>query len=350
MADSGAELLPGQGAVVDSRGQPEAELHQVALARHVAFEHPTDLRNSDVRFVDDQQEILGEVVQQRRGSGAGLPPIYVPGVVLDAGAESDLAHHLDVVVGPHPQALGLQQLALSFQFGQPLLEFGLDRRDGLGHPLRAGDVVGGREDPQRIDLADHVAGQRVQVVKRFDLVAEVLDAHCEFLIRRDDLHGVPAHPERSPGERHVVAVVLDVNEQSQQSISGHLGADLQLHRPVQVGLWRTQAVDTRHRRDHHHVATGQQCRSGRVPQPLDVVVDRAVLLDVGVGLGDIRLRLVVVVVRDEVLDGVVRQHFSQLVGELRGERLVRRHDQRGPLQPLDEPGGGGGFAGAGRAE
>ena len=42
-----------------------------------------------------------------------------------------------------------------------------------------------------------------------------------------------------------------------------------------------------------------------MPQPVDVVVPRRVLLDVEVGLRDVRLGLVVVVVRDEVLDRVV---------------------------------------------
>ena len=125
---------------------------------------------------------------------------------------------------------------------------------------------------------------------------------------------------------------------------------LQLHRAVQIGLRGAQAVDARHRGDHHHVAARQQRRRRRVPQPLDVVVDRAVLLDVGVGLGDVRLGLVVVVVRDEVLDRVVRQHLPQLVGQLGGQRLVRRHHQGGPLQPLDQPRGGGRLPGAGGAE
>ena len=40
-------------------------------------------------------------------------------------------------------------------------------------------------------------------------------------------------------------------------------------------------------------------------EPVDVVVARAVLLDVEVGLGDVGLGLVVVVVGDEVLDRVV---------------------------------------------
>ena len=49
---------------------------------------------------------------------------------------------------------------------------------------------------------------------------------------------------------------------------------------------------------------------------------RAVLLDVEVGLGNVGLGLVVVVVGDEVLDGVVGEELPELVAELRGERLV----------------------------
>ena len=71
----------------------------------------------------------------------------------------------------------------------------------------------------------------------------------------------------------------------------------------------------------------------RVAQPVDVVVDRRVLLDVEVGLRDVRLGLVVVVVGDEVLDRVVREELAELVAELRGERLVVRDHERRPLRP-----------------
>ncbi len=77
------------------------------------------------------------------------------------------------------------------------------------------------------------------------------------------------------------------------------------------------------RRDHDDVAPGEQRVGRRVPQPLDLVVDRGVLLDVGVRLRDVRLGLVVVVVGDEVLDRVVGQQLAELVGQLRGQRLVR---------------------------
>jgi hypothetical protein len=81
-----------------------------------------------------------------------------------------------------------------------------------------------------------------------------------------------------------------------------------------------------------------------------LVVDRGVLLYIGIGLRYVRLRLVVVVVRDEVLDCVPRQHLAELVSELGGESLIRQHYQHWPLQSLGKPGNRGGLAGPGRAE
>ena len=120
--------------------------------------------------------------------------------------------------------------------------------------------------------------------------------------------------------------------------------------PLLVLLRRAEAVDARHRRDDDRVAAREQARRRRVAQPVDVVVPRAVLLDVEVGLRDVRLGLVVVVVGDEVLDRVRREELAELVAELRGERLVVRDHERGLLDLLDDPGHRRGLAGAGRAE
>ena len=80
------------------------------------------------------------------------------------------------------------------------------------------------------------------------------------------------------------------------------------------------------------VAAREQVRRRRVPQPVDVVVPGGVLLDVEVGLRDVRLGLVVVVVGDEVLDRVVGEELAELVAELCGERLVVRDHERRLLE------------------
>ena len=207
-----------------------------------------------------------------------------------------------------------------------------------------------REHVQLLVFGDEFAGQRMQGRQPLDRVAEHLDAHRELFVLRDDLDGVAAHSERAAGERDVVAGVLDLDQLAKQLVALDLLAHLEPDHAVDVLLRSAKAVNARNARHHDDVAPRQQTVRGRVPQPLDLVVDRRVFLDVGIGLRDVGLGLVVVVVAHEVLDRVVRQHLAQLVGQLGRQRLVRRHHQGRPLKSLDQPGRRRRLARTGRAE
>ena len=88
----------------------------------------------------------------------------------------------------------------------------------------------------------------------------------------------------------------------------------------------------------------------RVAHAVDLLVDRGILLDVGVGARDIGLRLVVIVIADEILDRVVGKEAPELAVELRRQRLVGRQDQGRALGLLDHLRHGEGLARAGDAE
>ena len=83
---------------------------------------------------------------------------------------------------------------------------------------------------------------------------------------------------------------------------------------------------------------------------VDLLVDVGFLLDVGVRARDIGLGLIVVVVGDEVLDGVAGEEALHLPVELGRERLVRREDERRALGRGDDMRHGEGLARAGDAE
>ena len=93
-----------------------------------------------------------------------------------------------------------------------------------------------------------------------------------------------------------------------------------------------------------------QRRRRAVAQALDLLVDGGILFDIGIGGGDIRFRLVIIVVGDKVLDRAVRKELAKLGAELRGQRLVVRDDQRWALYALDDGGHRIGFARAGDAQ
>ena len=312
-------------------------IDQGAFAGGVPLIHRPDLRDGLVRLVDDQQEVLGEVVDQTVRRATGRASVNVHGVVLDAAARADLTHHLDVIGGAHPQPLRLQQLALPLEEVELLRQFLLDPGNGPFHPLGTRDIVRSREDIHLRLLAHDLPRDRMQGIEPLDLVAEELDAQRELLVDRDDLDGVTAHPEGATGEGEVIARVLNGDEAPQQLVAIDNFTHAQGDHPVDILLRGAQPVDAAHRRHHHDIAAGEQAVGRRMPQPLDLVVDRGVLLDVGVRLRDIRLGLVVVVVTDEVFDRVVGQQLAELVGQLRREGLVGRHDQGRSLHRLDEP-------------
>ena len=73
-----------------------------------------------------------------------------------------------------------------------------------------------------------------------------------------------------------------------------------------------------------------------MPQLVDLVVAARILLDVGVGPGQVGLGLVVVEVADEVLDGVVREELAEFRVQLGRKRLVVGQHQRRPLNLFDD--------------
>ncbi len=99
------EFLEFQRAIVERAGKTEAVIDQDRLTRAVAVVHRVDLWKRYVRFVDDEQEIPGEIVEQRVWFFAGFAAVEVTAVVFDAAAIADLEDHFDVVLGSGQQAL-----------------------------------------------------------------------------------------------------------------------------------------------------------------------------------------------------------------------------------------------------
>ena len=258
--------------------------------------------------------------------------------------------HLHVVERALAQAMGLEDLAVVLEPGAALVHLALDLDDGALDGRAVGDEVRGRVDGHVPRLVEDLAADGVEADDLLDLVAPELDADGGVLGGGPDLDGIAAHAELAARGLEVVARVLDVDQLAQHLVAVDGVADAEQDHLLEVVLGRAQAVDAAHAGDDDHVATQKQRGGGRVAQPVDLVVDRRVLLDVQVLRRDVGLGLVVVVVADEVLDGVVRQELAELVAELGGQRLVVGHDQRRLLYLRDDVGHREGLARAGDAE
>ena len=244
--------------------------------------------------------------------------------------------HLQVEARPLLDALRFQQLAVALERGNPRVQFGLNAADRTVVPVRRNQVVCVGVDRDLGQAAQRPAGQRIDLVDGVHLVAEEFDAQALVLRRRrKNLDDVPPHAKRPAVKIQVVALVLDLDELLQDRLAPDLHTLFQVQQHVVVHLGRAETVDARDRGHDDDVVPLEQRPRGRVPHPIDRIVDRGVLGNVGVGGGDVGLRLVVIVVADEVLHRVLGEEALELAIELGRQGLVVDHDQRGLLDALD---------------
>ena len=116
------ELVEAQRAIVERRRQPEAVLDERVLARAVALVHAAELRDRLVRLVDEADEVVREVVDQRAAASLRAP-VEDARVVLDPRAEAHLLQHLHVVLGALAQPVRLELLALELELLAALVQF-----------------------------------------------------------------------------------------------------------------------------------------------------------------------------------------------------------------------------------
>ena len=177
----------------------------------------------------------------------------------------------------------------------------------------------GREDHHLVKVPEHLPGEHVKAGHPLDFVAEQLDPDGVFLIGRVHLDRVAPDAKASPHEVLVIALVVHLDEVSEDRPLVVQLAGVHHEDAVPVLLRGPEAIDARDGCHHDDVAPREQAGGGGVAQPVDLVVDGGVLLDVGVRRRQVGLGLVVVVVGDEVLHPVLREEGPELAGQLSGE-------------------------------
>ena len=302
-------------------------------------------------LVDEDKGVLGQVLHQRRGRLARFPAGEMAGVVLDPRAVAHLLHHLDVEVGPLLQPLRLQELVFRVQFAEPLPQLLADIDDRPLQVVLRRHVMAARVDRRAAEPLDLLPPQGIDDGDRLDRIAEELHPDRPLLfIGRKDLHDVPPDAEGPPVEVDVVPLVLDLDEAGEDRIPRDLHPLFEQEEHPVVGLRRTETVDARDAGHDDDIPPLEEIVGRRMAELVDLLVDRGVLLDVGVRAGDVGLRLVVIVVTDEVLDGVFRKEGLELPVELGGKGLVVGDDQGGSVHGGDDVRHREGLPGTGHPE
>ena len=199
-------------------------------------------------LVNDQQRIVRQIFKQRWRRLARSPSGKIARVILDPGAYAGCFDHLDIELRSLFDPLRFQQLVLLGEFGQPAFQLFLDLLAGLlqcrawCHIMRIG------KNGDAVQRLGFLAGQRVDLENRLDLVAKQRDPPGPVLkVCRKQLDRIPAHPKGTANKIGVIAPVLQLGEFAQQLLTREILADGQRLRHCRIGFHRPDAIDTGYR-------------------------------------------------------------------------------------------------------
>ncbi len=151
-------------------------------------------------------------------------------------------------------------------------------------------------------------------------------------------------------EIDVVPLVVDLDKARKHGVPLDLHPHFEEEEHPLVGLRGADAIDAGDAGHDDDVPPLQQEVGRGVAELVDLLVDRGVFLDVGIGTGDVGLGLVVVVIADKVGNGIVRKEGFELPVKLGGEGLVVGDDEGGPVHGGDHVRHREGLSGPGHAE
>ena len=332
LVDDSVEFFVGQRAVVQGGGQAESVVDEGHFAGAVSAKHRPELGHRDVALVNHHKKVFGEVIQQAEGTLARLPTVEVPRIVFNSGAKPDFLDHLKVVQRSLVQTFGLEEPRLLVEEGFLFLEVLLNLPNGGVGRLLAADKEVGRVDVDALKGVELLAALRVNRGQPFDFVVPKLHPYSVVSVGQMDVHRVAFDPKIPAFEVAHRSAVQAGHEAVKQVVSSDALPHLKSH-DIFVKLHGVaNAVDAADARDHDDVSPPtEQGRGGRQSQFFNFVVDLKVLLDVGVRRRNERLRLVVIVVADEVLDEVVGEKGLELAVQLSRQGFVVAQNQGGAL-------------------
>ena len=302
-------------------------------------------------LIHKQQKIVREIIQQGGGHTARFSAGEHCRIVLDTLAHAHLVEHFNVVIGALSDALGFDELALCGELLHLRVTLGTNLFQRCRLLLGADDVVAGREDGHMLDHILLGTGKRIELGDAVDLVPEKLHPDGKLAhIGKVDVHDIAVDAELIAHKIHIIAFILQRHKLLAQRIALHLHAGAQADDHAAVVDRIAQRVDAGHRSYDDHVPPLRKCRRGRVAQTVDLVIDGAVLFNIGVGAGDIGFRLVVIVVADEILHRIVGEKGAELGAQLRRQCFIVGQHQRGAVAFCDHICHGKGLAAASNAQ
>ena len=184
-----------QRPVVQCRRQAEAIVDQIELPASVTFIHSSDLRQRDMRLINEDDKVIREVIQQDSRTLSGGTACKRTGIVLYSGAVADFLQHLYIVFNTALEPFLLNQLALGLKIVKLVPELVLNADNGTVQSLFRHYELLCRIQSEAVQLIKLLQRERIKHINGDNLIPVKSYADSTLKISRINLYDIASYAE-----------------------------------------------------------------------------------------------------------------------------------------------------------
>ena len=268
----------------------------------------------------------------------------MPRVVFYAFTKANLVEHFQIKSRALLDARSLNQFAGFNVEIHPIFKLVLNFFHGPHRGLTWRHVMAGWVNRVAGNFIKHLASQRVEQGNRFNLVIEQGNAHRGFIVLcRKHIDHVAAHTECASAKIKFVSIVLHAHQTRDHVALRDFFTLLHVQDHAMVINRIAYAVNSRNGGNDNTVFPLQQSLSSGEAHLFYVLINAGIFFYEQIAGGHVSFRLVIIVIRNEILHRIVRKKLPELTVQLRCQGFIGRHDDCWPPRSGDHISHGVGF-------
>ena len=268
-------------------------------------------------LVNYQQKIIRKIIEQTERTASGRTSVEIAGIILNARAITQFLNHFQIIRNPLVKPFCFVIFTLCPEITNLHFQIALNQLNSI-HNTR----FGGYENACRINLVtfktfNYMIINAFYGLNFFNFVTPKNNSQYKVGISQKNIYRIAFYPEISTVQFYFIAGVEAVNELTQENISHQFLTAANFNHIFGEVIGITDAIQARNRRNHQHITPArQQRRGGSQTEFFQFLIDGKIFFDVHIGHRQIGFGLIIIVIRHEIFNRILREKTFELAVKL----------------------------------
>ena len=327
LPDSLFKLMKLKWSVLIGTRQTKTVFDKIRLACPISCIHTTDLWKTNMWLINKTKCILWEKIDECWWWGAEWTICHIERIILYTWNIPSLLEHLDVVICSHLDSLCLDKFSYMLKMRYAFIELMTNLWNNFIRHRPGCHEMFCREHNDTLDTLKNTIRKGLSDTNTIERLIKKIERIDHLTRRWKYLKCITKHTKHSLSKIRGRSAKLKFYKVCNHLFEWIALPHFKMENLLLILIDLSDTVDTWHWCNNNHISTRQERFSCCMSKPINLRINRRLLLNIGTSLHDKCLRLIIIIVWDKIMHSIIREKFCKLCSELSCECLVMSNHQ-----------------------